>query len=71
MDAAGFEARVCKREGCGHHQHSHLRAGPCGVRVVSGPPSDHGLIVSKEGAPEPDMHPGRTVSACGCPGFLS
>lgn len=55
----------CRR--CNHFRHS----GKCQTVTVSGPASDHKLIVSKEGAPEPDMHPGRTVTTCECRGVLS
>lgn len=72
MNAQGFEARMCRRPHCGHHRHSHSSSDRhCMVQVVSGPASDHPLIVSKEGAVEPDMHPGRTVTRCECVGFLS
>jgi hypothetical protein len=72
LRAQGLESGVCRREGCGHHRHSHSRRGPCTVKRVSGPPSEGNVSLPvREDATDAQLHPGRTVTRCGCLGYLA
>lgn len=70
------DQRVCARSACGHHWHSHIRGGGfCTVTIVSGPPTPPELVNKslplRADATDAELHPGRTVTHCECPGFLS